>query len=46
MGRMILIKKKPYEIPNNNNLRPIVVGSIMIKNLENILLNGVKDVLL
>ena len=38
VGRLVLIKKKPLEITNENNLRPIVVGSIMIKILENIML--------
>ena len=46
IGRLILIQKKPLEIPNENNLRPIVIGSIMIKIVENIFLNGVKDVIL
>ena len=46
IGRLILIKKKPLEISNENNLRPIVVGSIMIKILENILLENGKKILL
>ena len=46
IGRLILIKKKPKEIPNNNNLRPIVISSIIMKLLETILLNNAKQILL
>ena len=42
----MLIPKKPLEIPNVNNLRPIVVGSIMIKILESIMLNNCKETML
>ena len=42
-GRLILIQKKPNQIPNENNLRPIVVGSVMIKTLENIMLKSAKE---
>ena len=45
-GRLILIKKKPLEIPNENNLRPIVIGSVMIKILETIMLNNAQQTLL
>ena len=46
VGRLVLIKKKPLEITNENNLRPIVVGSVMIKILENIMLKNGKEILL
>ena len=46
ISRLILIKKKPLEITNENNLRPIAVGSILIKILENIMLINGKRTLL
>lgn len=41
-----MIQKKPLEIPNQNNLRPIVIGSVLTKVLESIMLNNVQDKLL
>ena len=34
------------EIPNENNLRPIVIGSVMVKMLESVLLNDSKNIFL
>ena len=44
-GRLLLFIKNIKSNPSTNNLRPIVVTSILIKTLEKIIVNRVDDLL-
>jgi hypothetical protein len=46
IGRLMMLKKTNDEISNSGNLRPIVIGSVMVKLIETIALNKTKQVFL